>query len=595
MTSGEDRSEATTDPAPTPDEAPPAAEKSVHTDTTTGDEKAPTAAASEKAEGWWARQLQRVSFAGAIIALIDLWFSMTPSLLPRGPLFQGIVGGASAAVGYLLGVFIMWLARFLISRDRPWPRASRLAWLILAAVGLIGTVIMLVLFMRWQNELRDLMGVEHLDWTAYPIILVIAPIAFLLLMALGRFFAFGVRSAVRLLNRFAPPRISAAVGAGLVIVLTFFILNGVVAKYSMQWLNASFAAANEETKPDNAPPTSSLRSGGPGSLVTWESLGREGRVFVSRGPDVGALTLFNGAPATEPIRVYAGLESADSIRETAELAADELVRTGGLERQVVAVGSSTGSGWVNKATVDSLEYMYNGDTAIVSMQYSFLPSWLSFLVDKERARQAGRALFEAVSERVRAIPEADRPKLVVFGESLGSFAGESAFGTIPTVAARTDGALFSGPTFNNTLWNDTTSDRDQGSPQRLPIYNDGAQVRFIADENDLSRPDAPWESTRIVYLQHASDPITWWSPRLIFNEPDWLKEPRGSDVLSVTRWIRFVTFLQVSADMAVSTSVPDGHGHDYLSAIPYSWAAILQPPGWTEAKTQALLPRLTRD
>lgn len=62
--------------------------------------------------------------------------------------------------------------------------------------------------------------------------------------------------------------------------------------------------------------------------------------------------------------------------------------------------------------------MYNGDTAIVSMQYSFLPSWLSFLVDKENARQAGQALFEAVSARVRAMPEAVRPKLVVFGKAL---------------------------------------------------------------------------------------------------------------------------------------------------------------------------------
>ena len=60
-------------------------------------------------------------------------------------------------------------------------------------------------------------------------------------------------------------------------------------------------------------------------------------------------------------------------------------------------------------------------------------------------------------------------------------------------------------------------------------------------------------------------------------------------------WIPFVSFLQVSADMAVAVDVPDGHGHHYLSAIPYAWAAILSPPGWTEAKTEALLPRLSRD
>ena len=39
---------------------------------------------------------------------------------------------------------------------------------------------------------------------------------------------------------------------------------------------------------------------------------------------------------------------------------------------------------------------------VVSMQYSFLPSWLSFLVDQENARQAGQALFEAVDALVRA-------------------------------------------------------------------------------------------------------------------------------------------------------------------------------------------------
>ncbi|WP_420714118.1 alpha/beta hydrolase [Gordonia sp. SL306] len=571
-------------------------ERETTTDADSGqDQPAETITEPTPAHGWWRRHRERYAFTGMVVALAFVWLSMTPSLLPRGALFQGLVSGASAAVGYCIGVFLAWLVRFMISRDEPWRSASRRSWLILAGVAIVGTVLMLVWFSQWQSDIRDLMGVGQLTWTAFPTIAVLAVIVFVVLMSLGQAFAFAVGWSVRQLNRIAPPRISAVIGAGLVVVLTVFVLNGVVAKYSMQWLNASFAAANEETKADNSPPTSALRSGGPGSLVTWDSLGREGRVFVSRGPDVGALTQFNGSPATEPIRVYAGLESGDSIRENAELAADELVRTGGLQRKVIAVASTTGSGWVNKATVDSLEYMYNGDIATVSMQYSYLPSWLSFLVDKERARQAGRALFEAVSERVSAIPEADRPKLVVFGESLGSFAGEAAFGSIPALAARTDGALFSGPTFNNTLWKDTTADRDAGSPQWQPVYDNGSQVRFIADQQDLGHPDALWKPSRIVYLQHASDPITWWNPNLILNEPDWLAEPRGRDVLSSTRWIPFVTFLQVSADMAVAVNVPDGHGHDYMSAIPYAWAAMLEPPGWTDVKTEALLPRLNRD
>ncbi len=77
---------------------------------------------------------------------------------------------------------------------------------------------------------------------------------------------------------------------------------------------------------------------------------------------------------------------------------------------MVAVATTTGTGWINEAEASALEYMYNGDTAIVSMQYSFLPSWLSFLVDKENARQAGQALFEAVDAMVSELPEGAAPE-----------------------------------------------------------------------------------------------------------------------------------------------------------------------------------------
>ena len=169
----------------------------------------------------------------------------------------------------------------------------------------------------------------------------------------------------------------------------------------------------------------------------------------------------------------------------------ELQRKGGLDRAVVAVATTTGTGWINEAEASALEYMYNGDTAIVSMQYSFLPSWLSFLVDKENARQAGQALFEAVDALIREMPEAQRPRLVVFGESLGSFGGEAPFLALNNLIARTDGALFSGPTFNNTIWTHLTRDRDAGSPEWLPIFDKGENVRFAARSDNLDRPNGP--------------------------------------------------------------------------------------------------------
>lgn len=537
---------------------------------------------------WWARHY---TFTGTAVGLIFIWLSLTPSLLPRGPLFQALVSGFSGAIGYGLGVFSVWLVRYM-RESKSSPPPPRWAWKVLIPVAVVGQVLMAIWFHVWQDDVRNLMGVAHLKWYDYPLTGVLSLIALFTLVEIGQFIRWLVAFLVGELDRVATFRLSVTIVVVVLVTLTITLLNGVVIKYAMRTMNNTFASVNNEMSPDIATPKTPLRSGGPESLVTWESLGHQGRIFVSGGPHLDQLSAFNGAPATEPIRAYAGLDSAEGITATAELAARELQRTGGLQRQVVAVATTTGTGWINEAEASALEYMYNGNTAIVSMQYSFLPSWLSFLVDKENARHAGQALFEAVDRLIRQMPEGQRPKLVVFGESLGSFGGEAPFMSLNNVLARTDGALFSGPTFNNTIWMDLTSTRDAGSPQWLPIYNDGRNVRFAARPSNLDRPKDPWGGPRVVYLQHASDPIAWWTPDLLFSEPDWLRERRGYDVLPQTFWIPVVTFLQVSADMAVAVDVPDGHGHRYVADVADGWAAVLSPPGWTPDKTARLRPLL---
>lgn len=541
-----------------------------------------------RGKAWWVRHY---TFTGTAVGLVFIWFSMTPSLLPRGPLFQGLVSGLAGAIGYGIGVFAVWLVRFMRSRDSS-PPAPRRAWLALIVVGAVGMVTMVIWFHVWQDRVRNLMGVKHLTWHDYPLTTALSLVVLFGVVEAGQLIRRLVHFLDLRLDRFAPPRVSAVIVATLLVVLTTAILNGVVVKFAMHTMNNTFATVNNEMAPDSEAPRTPLRSGGPFSLVSWESLGHQGRIFVRGGPSVAQLSAFNGSPATEPIRAYAGLDSADGITAAAELAARELRRQGGLRRAVIAVATTTGTGWINEAEAAALEYMYNGNTAIVSMQYSYLPSWLSFLVDKENARHAGQALFEAVDGMVRQLPEAQRPKLVVFGESLGSFGGEAPFMSLNNVLARSDGALFSGPTFQNTIWTDLTSTRDRGSPQWLPIYDRGRFVRFAARPDDLNRPDPQWNTPRVVYLQHASDPIAWWHPGLLFSKPGWLRERRGYDVLPETTWIPVVTFLQVSADMAVATGVPPGHGHVYVADVANGWASVLQPPGWTPEKTAKLRPLL---
>ncbi|GAA3384710.1 alpha/beta-hydrolase family protein [Cryptosporangium minutisporangium] len=126
-----------------------------------------------------------------------------------------------------------------------------------------------------------------------------------------------------------------------------------------------------------------------------------------------------------PIRVYVGLDTAPTSRERAALAVRELQRTGAFHRETLCLVTTTGTGWVNPQAVDPLEYMYRGDTALAAMQYSYLPSPISFLTDEERAREAARDLFDQVYAVWSRLPRTERPKLLVFGES---------FGTLPTAA-----------------------------------------------------------------------------------------------------------------------------------------------------------------
>jgi uncharacterized membrane protein len=51
----------------------------------------------------------RFSGPGLLVAAFLFALSLTPSLLPRGALFQGIVSGVTMTIGYGIGVAGQWL------------------------------------------------------------------------------------------------------------------------------------------------------------------------------------------------------------------------------------------------------------------------------------------------------------------------------------------------------------------------------------------------------------------------------------------------------------------------------------------------------
>ena len=184
----------------------------------------------------------------------------------------------------------------------------------------------------------------------------------------------------------------------------------------------------------------------------------------------------------------------------------------------------------------------------------------------------------------------------MFGESLGSFGGEAAFSGEFDMRNRTEGALFVGPPNFNPLYRGFVDDRDTGSPEVTPVYRGGRTIRFVdRPRNGVKPVGEPWNGTRVLYMQHPSDPITWWSPELILHRPDWLKEPRGSDVSDATRWVPFVTFWQVSADLALGFSTEPGHGHNYTGEHVDGWAAVLEPDGWSPQRIKDLRAMIRSD
>jgi uncharacterized membrane protein len=418
----------------------------------------------------------------------------------------------------------------------------------------------------------------------------VAALVFVLLVHLGRGLRRLYRGLARLLRRWVGPRAANVTGWITIALVTYLVISGVLLDGLVAAANRVFSTRDTTTAEGVHRPTSGLRSGGTGSLIPWHTLGWQGRTFTATGPSASDIAKTTHAPALEPIRSYAGLTSAGDTEARAALAVDDLDRAGGFRRKNLLVMTTTGSGWVNPANADTFEYLSGGDSAIVAMQYSYLPSWISFLVDESNARDAGRELFDAVFDRWSKLPPGGRPRLFVSGESLGTFGAETAFSGEHDLRNRTAGTVFAGPPNSNTLFTTFRNGRDAGSRELEPVYKDGRTVRFTNDAAAGFPPEGrPWNDTRVVYLMHPSDPIVWWNPSLVLNEPRWMAEP-GKDVVGFS-YLPFVTFWQVTADLLFATSVPDGHGHTYRSEYVDAWNAVLRPEGITASELAVLRSR----
>lgn len=255
-----------------------------------------------------------------------------------------------------------------------------------------------------------------------------------------------------------------------------------------------------------AAPSSPLpytRSGSPYSAVPWDSLGIQGRRFVADG-------------SADAVRVYVGLDSAPTLDDRVALALRDLHRTGGLARRHLVLAVPTGSGWLDATATRGLETRFGGDVAVVALQYSAAPSWVTFVTGRERAADSARALFTALERELAQLP--DPPRLYVYGQSLGAWGGSAVFADAAEQQRRTCAVLWAGPPAG-------------------AVHRPGATV-----------------------LANRSDPVVHWSPRLLWHAPD-LTGTRPD--APVPEWQPVLSFLQTAADLLGALDAPAGHGHRY--------------------------------
>ncbi|MBE2242278.1 MAG: hypothetical protein IAE86_05950, partial [Burkholderiaceae bacterium] len=113
----------------------------------------------------WIKTAYGLNTVGVIAGLLGFAAAMTPSLLPRPPLFTGVLAASGFMLGYGAGIAIYKLYYWTL--DKPPPGDGRhtpglLLYLFAAAVLVTGIILSQV----WQNQVRELIGVERADGIA---------------------------------------------------------------------------------------------------------------------------------------------------------------------------------------------------------------------------------------------------------------------------------------------------------------------------------------------------------------------------------------------------------------------------------------------
>jgi uncharacterized membrane protein len=351
---------------------------------------------------------------------------------------------------------------------------------------------------------------------------------------------------------------------------------------------AYIGRANERVEPAYTnPPPSPLLSGSPESLLPFGDLGQQGRRFVTDVVTPQLIQQVMGEEAVaQPIRVYVGFNSQPVyLTGRAELALAELDRTGAFDRSHLLLVSPTGTGWVDHTLIETAELLTRGDIATCCIQYGRYPSFLS-LQKVALGRGQFRLLLWGVKQRLQERPPERRPRVLVFGESLGAWSSSDV-----VMYQGIDGFDHYG--IDRALWVGlpwlarwSRSGMTRGASALVP---EGTVGVFDRHEQLAALDQQRRRRLRAVILSHDNDPIAVFGPDLLVQRPTWLADGlRGRGVPEGMRWRPLVTFVQTAVDAAnAMVSVPGefgSFGHDYRADMVRFVQDAYQLPSASEAQ-----------
>jgi len=339
------------------------------------------------------------------------------------------------------------------------------------------------------------------------------------------------------------------------------------------WAGVSkIGTANEKVEPSYAiAPPCALVSGSDKSIVTFEQIGMQGRKFVSNTVPASSIKKITGKAAKNtPIRVYIGYNTPEKYQsQRTQMAIEELKRTKAFERKYLLLVSPTGTGWIDHTSVESAELYSGGDIATCVVQYAKYPSFLALQKVRD-GRNQFRELLWSIKLITDEMPKSKRPKILVFGLSLGAWASSDA-------VMHTGIAGFDHYGIDRALWLGMPGLAKWGKNEEGSIRvgaPSGTVASFDRPEQYESLTTKQKEKLRAIILNHDDDPITLLRPKLLIKKPKWLTVGnKGRGVPEKMEWSPIFTFLQVWIDAGnAMTSVPGkfrSHGHDYRGDMAY--------------------------